>query len=321
MSNRENKQSKINIKKVFVVCTTCDSDDYRQIGQSPDFEYFSSADEYRIVECRQCGTIYINPRPVDSELTVIYPPEYIPYQFNRHLGSLMAKLRDLVQKQKVKVIAKYAKKDDLVVDVGCGGGGLLYLVKKYGDPSWRLQGIDISESVLTNVRQMKIGALTGRFEIMDLPKNQADIIIMNQVIEHLDNPAAVIVKSYEYLKLGGYLIIETPSTVSWDAKLFIRRYWGGWHIPRHWYLFNQNNLSVLLEKNGFQVVEKSYLLSPNFWVQSIHHYLIDKGYSKKLTNFFDCNNFLLVAFFSLVDLIQIKLVGRSSNMRLVAKKK
>lgn len=321
MSSRKNRQIKQSkeLKKIKVNCTICNSDDYDIIAKGPDFEYRCSDEDFCMVKCHKCGMIYLNPRPSPEELSTIYPPDYIPYRFNKYLGSFMAKLRDFVQSKKIDAIKKYAPSEGLIVDVGCGGGYLLNLAKKFGDRSWRLLGIDISTEAIEYVRARGIQGICGQFETLELPKNTADMVIMNQVIEHLDDPRAVLIKSREYLKPEGYIFLETPCTNAWDVKIFMKRYWGGWHFPRHWHLFDTKTVQLLLEQTGFEIVEKSFLLSSNFWAQSVHHFLVDHGIPEYLVKFFDCKNPLVMAFFSFIDMIQSRF-GSSSNMRIIAQK-
>jgi len=44
---------------------------------------------------------------------------------------------------------------------------------------------------------------------------------------------------------SGALVVETPNLDSWDARLFKETWWGGYHIPRHWTLFDANSLRRL----------------------------------------------------------------------------
>ena len=65
---------------------------------------------------------------------------------------------------------------------------------------------------------------------------------------------------------GGLLIIDTPNRGGLDYALFKGRYWGGYHIPRHFHLFNQPHLVRLLEETGYQIFRRGYTPSLAFWV-------------------------------------------------------
>lgn len=308
------------MKLINVQCYICGNTETSTIGQGPDFEYHTSDDEFTMVQCSSCGLVYLNPRPDSSELGTIYPDNYIPYRFDEHLSGFVNKLRMTVQSLKVKSLRKYVPKDAVVWDVGCGGGFFLECLRTYGKDSWQLTGVDVSDSAINTIQSKGFTGIKGRFEELDIPPDSVDVIVLNQVIEHLDNPVGVIKKAYSVLKPGGYFFVETPSAEGWDAKLFKRRYWGGWHFPRHWTIFTLGTLKNLLEKEGFGNIKDTWLLSPNFWAQSFHHWLIDKGVSEQIAGWMDCKNPFVLAFFSTIDLIQ-KLFGHTSNMRLVAQKR
>lgn len=301
-------------------CNNCGSLNGREIAQGPDFEYRCTEDEFTMMQCNACGLVFLNPRPASSELSTIYPEHYIPYRFDQYLSPAMSRVRMFMQKSKVKAVKRLASPGAVIWDVGCGGGFLLQCLKQYGLPSWHLLGIDISEPALEKVRVRGIDTHCSRFESMDPEPESVDVIILNQVIEHLDNPAAVVAKAQFALKVGGYLFIETPSLDGWDAMWFRSRHWGGWHFPRHWTLYTRATLGQLLNRSGFSIVDMRWLLSPNFWVQSVHHWLVDHGASEAIARFVDCRNVFLMCCFSGVDVLQ-SLFGHTSNMRVVARKK
>ena len=140
------------------------------------------------------------------------------------------------------------------------------------------------------------------------------------MIEHLDDPAQAIQKAYDMLAPGGYLFMETPNTKAWDYKLFKDRYWGGWHIPRHWVLYDEKTLGDILKRTGFEVAETTYLLSPNFWLQSLHHYFDEKKGWPKVADLFDVSVFPSLAAASMIDVIQKLFTGRTSNFRMIGRK-
>jgi len=307
------------LRTVTVPCNNCGQTAGQIVAQGPDFEYRTAAEEFTMVRCSGCGLVYLNPRPAPEELPTIYPERYIPYHFDDHLTPFMRRARTFLQREKAKAIQRLAPPAAVVWDVGCGGGFLLECLQKYGSPAWRLLGIDISESALEKVRARGIETRCGRFETLDLAPGSCDVIILNQVIEHLDDPARIVTKAHQTLKPGGVLFIETPSLDGWDAKLFFSRHWGGWHFPRHWTLYTRSSLCRFLESRGFLVERVQWLLSPNFWAQSVHHRWVDRGLPEKYARFMDCRNPLVMGLFSVVDLVQM-LCGQTSNMRVIARK-
>ena len=105
-------------------------------------------------------------------------------------------------------------------------------------------------------------------------------------------------------------------------SLFEKRYWGGYHIPRHFFLFNKRSLRRLVEECGLEVRAIRSLASPMFWIHSFHHAMAEKRFPPSCAGMFEPyppRPFAL-AMFTLVDTVG-KLFGATSNMRLVAVKR
>lgn len=51
---------------------------------------------------------------------------------------------------------------------------------------------------------------------IDLPKNNFDLIIFSEIIEHLTNPVPILRKLVPLLKKDGYLIMTTPNVFRWQ---------------------------------------------------------------------------------------------------------
>lgn len=304
----------------IVHCNNCGSTAFSQLASSIDFEYGTCENEFKFIRCSDCCLVYLRTRPDVTELSVIYPKDYIPHRFNEHLGPLISRLRNFVQKRKVRSIAPYAHPGAVIVDVGPGSGELLRILRDLGDPTWRLYGIDFADEAIENVNRLGLETVKARFEEVEWSDTPPQAIIMNQVIEHLEDPAFAVAKAYEMLAPGGVLCVETPCVDSWDARLFRERYWGGWHTPRHWVLYEEKTLKALMRSRGFEVVETSYLLSPNFWLQSLHHLILERWRKPRVAAYFDVSFLPLLAIASGLDVIQRLVSGRTSNFRMVGRK-
>lgn len=302
-------------------CNNCGSSAAEIVSKSSDFEYDTCSNEFEFARCKDCGLVYLKDRPAICVLSTIYPESYIPYEFNEHLGPVLARARDYVQGQKVAPISKHVPENAFIVDVGCGGGEFLRILRRLGPDTWRLAGVDISQKSIDNLADAGIEGICGRFEAMDWLLPKLDAIVMNQVIEHLDDPAVVVKRAAELLKPGGVLIIETPSVDAWDAKMFWDRYWGGWHTPRHWTLYTAKTLGDLMVNSGLEIVETRHILSPNFWLQSLHHKLSEgSSLSKKIAPYFDVKSFVPLCVASAIDVVQLALTGKTSNFRMIGRR-
>lgn len=304
----------------IVACNSCGCKAFDLVAKNIDFEYGTCTNEFRFVKCKECALVYLQNRPTINSLRTIYPDDYIPHHFNEHLGGLIARVRNFVQAKKVNPIKNYASRDSLIMDIGSGSGELLRIIKQHGDASWQLVGVDFSERAIRNLEKIGIRGVMSRFEELDWQETAPDVVIMNQVIEHLEDPRQAVEAAYRILAPGGVLLIETPSLDGWDAKWFASRYWGGWHTPRHWNLYINETLAHLFTAADFEVVETTYILSPNFWLQSVHHYLSERKFLKRFAVFADVSCFPALVLATALDMLQKLVRGKTSNFRMVGRK-
>lgn len=287
------------------------------VARGKDFEYDTCDNEFSMKRGAATGLLFLDPRPADSEWDVIYPSHYLPYRFDE-LPWLIRVMRDQAQKSKVLALRSLLPSTAKILDVGCGSGKLLRLMRRHGPPRWELHGSDFNRDVLEPLR--RDGFTTHAGPLPATSSREFDCVIMNQVIEHFADVRGALAAVQVLLRPGGLLFLETPSFDGLDARLFSDRYWGGYHFPRHWYLFNAPLLRELLSASGFDVIEERYLASPSFWIQSLHHFLKDKGRTA-LARFFEVRNIPLLAVFTLFDLATILAGGKTSTMRLVSRRR
>ena len=135
-----------------------------------------------------------------------------------------------------------------------------------------LMGVEFKDEIAEKGRQKGRNIITGIIDdILDTDK-KFDLIIMNNLIEHVLDPVGEMKKAYQLLKPNGCIIMETPNTDCWDYVIS-KKYWGGLHVPRHTYLFSSGNLKLLAEQTGFIVEEIKYLLNTDHWAISVQNYL------------------------------------------------
>ena len=287
-------------------------------ARGQDFEYQTCSNEFTFFRAQPSGLLVLNPRPSSTEMHAIYPAHYLPYRFDR-LPKLIRRAREVVQKRKVKTLEGFFPGAGDLIDVGCGNGELLRLMSRFGPRHWRLHANDFNETSLRRLADDVSEIHVGPFENIE-ESQKFDVVILNQVFEHLPDVNRFLASAREKLRANGVLFIETPSFDGLDAQRFRHRYWGGYHFPRHFYIFNERLLARILDDHHFEVVDIAYLASPSFWVQSLHHALVDHGF-KRLARFFDVWNIPLVGFFTLIDLLTIRLGYATSNIRVVARRK
>jgi len=302
-----------------VKCCVCETDDAIPVGVGQDFEYRTSDDTFLAMQCSSCGLVYLNPRPAVSEFERIYPENYHAFDFSESDFGLVHKVRSRLEAKRVLELCRDLPDDARILDVGCGDGFHLKLLKKYGKASWTLEGVDVDKRAVEMAERSGLKVHLGNIEELDLPKNSYDMAIMFQTIEHVEKPEKVLSAVLRVLKPGGKLVVVTDNTDSLDFKFFKGSYWGGYHFPRHWNLFNRKSLKKLAEKTGFEIARLSTVVSPVNWVYSIHNSLVALAAPRFFIDRFTLKSTVSLSVFTSLD-IALQKLGRGALLRAILQK-
>lgn len=293
------------IKRSWIRAATC------------DFEYSCVPDEFTFVECMDCGSYVMHPRPQDVDIPKLYPTNYEPYQFG-DLPRFIAWGRAKRELRRWKAIRHLLSSSASVVDIGCGNGDFLLALKEDGHRG-ELVGWDFPGAHLERLTMKGVRVVARPIDDAHGESLAADVAFLLQVIEHFSDPSVPIRAASRALKEDGLLLIETPSINSIDHKLFRKRHWGGYHSPRHLVLCSTTTLNKVLATEGFNVIKRIHLSSPAFWIQSLHHWCTERKIMAKFAPFFTLRNPVLVVLFTSLDLVLSKF-RMTSNQRIIARK-
>jgi 2-polyprenyl-3-methyl-5-hydroxy-6-metoxy-1,4-benzoquinol methylase len=301
-----------------------------------EHEYLSTTDAwFPVVRCRSCGVIRLNPRPAVAELDRIYPPEYYAYHLvhdadgapkRLSAGGLGETIKAKRYQRRFKELLERAAPGIgtiRVLDVGCADGRLLPGYRQ-AIPSRTIEtyGIDISEAAVEQARRNGHVAVAGRFEVdTELPDASFDLIVASHVIEHVADPIAFARRAAQLLKPGGLFMFATPNVDSADARRF-GRFWGGWHFPRHWTLYDATTAAQLADQVGLCVEQVVYEVNPVFWNWTCHAWLrerrgaaADRVFPPVAIFQPSVQSFVLLSVFTVVDMLQRLLTGKTGSMQ------
>ncbi len=208
-----------------------------------------------LVTCDQCGFITMDRNLSENEIKKMYSSNY--YNGEEYADYLSDK--QVLQKnfkERLKSINKYLnnthKKN--LFEIGCAYGFFLEIAASHFQ---EVSGIDISSDAVQYAKDvLKLNVFSGDFLSFNT-KESYDIICMWDTIEHLSNPELYIQKVYQLLRPGGILCITTGDIGSLNAR-FRGRKWRQIHPPTHIHYFSSKTLSMLLEKEGFNVLKITY---------------------------------------------------------------
>jgi 2-polyprenyl-3-methyl-5-hydroxy-6-metoxy-1,4-benzoquinol methylase len=263
--------------------------------------------------------LQINPIPKE-ELSTIYPTNY--YSFSKQPHNFINAAKEYLDTRLFKRVLTEIPGNDLkILDVGGGSGWLLDLIKQISNRIKLTQVVDL------DIEAQKLATQNGHFyfcgKIEDFESHSTfDLIIMLNLIEHVEDPLAVMKNIEKLLSPSGRVLIKTPNYQSLDARIFKKKNWGGLHCPRHWTLFTKESVFKLSEMAGLKVKDFRYTQGAPFWAISILAWF-KKIKLVKLSNNYPAYRHplykLLIALFAGVDIIR-KPFAKTSQMFIMLSK-
>jgi SAM-dependent methyltransferase len=150
-----------------------------------------------------------------------------------------------------------------VLEIGAAYGETLYHLKEKGIAK-RAVGVDIFEDTNGAERYKPIDKfLFGNIENEDYPdfENSFDLILLPDVLEHLEEPLEVLKKVDSYLRKGGTVVVSMPNIRHYSAfyRIFVK---GGFDYDEsgifdytHKRFYCRRNIEDLLKKAGFRILK------------------------------------------------------------------
>lgn len=283
-------------------------EDADPVAVGADFEYRTAPDEFLAVRCRRCRLVYLNPRPADDEAARVYPDHYHAFQFRPAEFGFVYRVRRRLEARRLLRWCRGLPADARILDVGCGDGFHLRLLEEYGKPGWTLEGVDTDGRAVSPARAAGLTVHHGSVEAAGLPGEAYHLVLLVMTVEHLPDPLATLRAVAGLLAPGGRAVVVTDNAGSPDFALFGGRHWGGFHFPRHTYLFDRRTLARLGTAAGLEVERVSTAVSPVNWVYSVRNWLDDWGGPRWLVNRFSLRSAVALGVFTLMD-VPLSLVG------------
>ncbi len=288
------------------------------IAVGEDFEYRTSPDSFLVRRCEACSLVYLDPRPAAAEFPRIYPPTYHAFAFSAANFGIVHRVRERLEARRMLRATQGLGDGATILDVGCGDGFHLDLLKRYGNPSWRVVGVDLDERAVERARSRGLEVLHGALDDAGVADDSVDLALCIQTIEHVGDPPSLLRGVRRVLKPGGRLLIVTDNTGSPDFRLFGTRHWGGYHFPRHWNLFDRRSIARIAELTDFEIESLQTMTSPVNWTYSVRNWLDDWGGPRWLVDRFTLRSPVALAVFTLWDMLMSAL-GRGALLRVTLK--
>lgn len=150
-----------------------------------------------------------------------------------------------------------------ILDLGCGTGWLTAILNEIGPST----GIELSEDTIKSAKTKYPGPefISGNLFEIKIPDSSFDIVVSQEVVEHVEDQKAYLAIAANSLKDKGYLILTTPNARNfshWSKDALSQ--WNlqpieNWHTSRELVAllkpeFHVLNVSTIIPKFGSRVI-------------------------------------------------------------------
>ncbi|MEC7755292.1 class I SAM-dependent methyltransferase [Roseivirga sp. UBA1976] len=237
-----------------LICGSNSLEDHQSVK-----DHFGTQEVFQLQGCRQCQTLFTNPRPEENKIIKYYKSgSYISH--GDKINTLFNRLYNLIQSQNLKykqrIVEKYSFKGKLL-DYGCGVGSFLQHMSQKG---WEVTGVEPDEQArkISTSRDLPVKELN---QIEDC----FNCISLFHVLEHVHSLNETLEQLCTLLDRNGILILALPNYKSYDAQHY-EQFWAGYDVPRHLYHFSQKSITHLAKKFGLNIVATHPLYFDSYYV-------------------------------------------------------
>ena len=193
-------------------------------------------------------------------------------------------------------INTHISKSENVLELGSYYGVLGSLIKQKVK---NYTGIEFSKSA-SNYAKKKFN-LNIKSNFNQIKMNKYDLIILCDVIEHVDDPLKIVKQIKSVLKKNGTIIMSTMDIESAYAKILGTKY--PWIMPMHKFYFSLKILKFLLNRANLKIVNYHYekkITSLGYLLKKISTILFGSRFQKlNFDNKYLNNIYLKLNFFDL----------------------
>jgi len=204
---------------------------------------FTRRDGFEVVQCVDCGLVYVNPR-FDAEAILRHYNSNESSRIQYYLDVEAADRRSFGEA--LDVAERLSPGRGRVLDIGPNIGTCLALARERG---WQAEGVEINAEAARYCREQRgLDVRSGILEEDTYPREHFDLVLMADVIEHLRDPLGMLRIVGSILRSGGIVMISTPNIRSAAGRLLQIK------PEEHLYYFTPATMSAMLEKAGLEVL-------------------------------------------------------------------
>ncbi len=238
----------MNDNNEFYKCKSCNED------------YFMVNEKFNLVECNACHFIFSKKQfsveefieTYDNLYNSIENPKYIKHSIVEYEG-LKANHFSIGYNRK-RIIDKIVNNDcQDILEIGSGVGLIGMYLKKFKEVNYI--GIEIDKKTHEKALSLGVNSINGDFSKMRNVEGKFDIIMLWEVLEHIQDINLFFQLAYEKLNPKGLLVFSVPN---YNKRLNYPKEKRGDMIyqsppPIHLNFFTEQSVSNVLNANGFSL--------------------------------------------------------------------
>ncbi len=244
------------------VCDICKFNEFKV------FEAYPRWPHIEIVKCTACGYIFTKQIPDDKEYEELYNNFHQIETFSVSNLKILdnAKFNQKINsyKQIIDSIKKNSRSTDYsnIFEIGCYLGGFLGYARNLGYTTY---SCEVNPHYVDYVNSKGHICYLGDISQLDLKKHFFDIIVLQEVFEHVTKPVDLLISVFEMLRPEGLIIIEIPNMPFhyWKgkfeksilARIFPNRAETGLAPSYHLNHFTIQSIKNLLQRIGGEIIQ------------------------------------------------------------------
>lgn len=228
-------------------CVICGSDEWTERYAGPiRMGAFGSERPGVVCSCGRCGVGRLDSASALSAES---------YEDSRYRDLLdqeadacgYAEVHDAEQPEKLAFVGAKGLRGAVVADIGCAGGSFLDLLSGLAGVTI---GIDPAPFYHESLRERGHLTFSSIEDALTEWRGRCDVVTGFAVVEHLEDPVALLSGARELLKDGSRLILSTPNAS--DALLSVSaEYTSFFYRSQHVHYFDERSLGQALSAAGF----------------------------------------------------------------------
>ncbi len=231
--------------KLFTTCKSCNG----------EIEIVNH--KHNLVKCKACTFVFSKTIFTNKEFETVYNELYNKAKspaYYKHSVTEYEAVKNGIFKigyNRKRILNKHIKPTDEILEIGSGIGLVGAYLKHIGINKYT--GVEIDETSNKKAREFQLNAINGDFKLMGTLDLEADVIMLWEVLEHIQEIDEFFKLSKARLKTGGKLIVSVPN---YNKRLNYKN--PGDKIfqsgpPIHLNYFTKESVKTVFEQNGFKV--------------------------------------------------------------------